>query len=37
MGRDQEVDLEEDDMMISNIDKEQVGLEKQKIDNSGES
>ena len=37
MGRDQEAGREEDDMMISNIGKEQLGLEKQKIDNIEES
>ena len=38
MGRDQEVDGEEDGMMTSNIGKGQLGLEKREIiDNSGES
>ena len=37
MGRDQEVDREEDGMMTSNNGKGQLGLEKQKIDYDGES
>ena len=36
-GRDQEVDREADDMMTSNIRKDQLGLGKLKIDNNGES
>ena len=37
MGRDQEVDREEDGMMTSNIGKGQLGLEKREIDNIEES
>ena len=37
MGRDQEVDREEDGMITSNIVKGQLGLEKREIDNIGES
>ena len=36
MGRDQEVDQEEDSRMTSNIGKGPLGLEKREIDNSGE-
>ena len=34
MGRNQEVDQEDDGMMISDIGNNQTGLEKRKIDNS---
>ena len=37
MGKDQEVDREEDGMMTSNIGKGQIDLEKREIDNSGAS